>query len=324
MNRSNPGHLGRLRCGNRKQRDRWVKGDGDAGQERGCSGELSWRGLEPANLLKVCSCGHVDDCDRALVESRHRYLVAQADAGLEIVVAHSGDRPLGFAETVPIEGAARDVDGEEAILLHCVNVFERDRGVGRALVEEALGRAARRGRGIVVDACADVWGFMPEEFFSRLGFGVAQARGRRRLMHAGLPAGARLPRYLEPHYAPPPPHRLAAGRATGRAGPGEARPEVVVDVFFTPLCGGLLSKEVAVMRRAAEPYGDRVLVREWSAGDAEVRRAFGIARAVFVNGVMRPNGDTIGPAEAAGLIAEALNRFAPATAVWDDSISRLF
>ena len=267
----------------------------------GVAGELSWRGLEPANLLKVCSCGHVDDCDRALVESRHRYLVAQADAGLEIVVAHSGDRPLGFAETVPIEGAARDVDGEDAILLHCVNVFEQGRGVGRALMEEAL-----------------------EEFFSRLGFGVAQARGRRRLMHAGLPAGARLPRYLEPHYAPPPPHLLTAGRATGRAGPGEARPEVVVDVFFTPLCGGLLSKEAAVMRRAAEPYGDRVLVREWSAGDAEVRQGLGIARAVFVNGVMRPNGDTIGLAEAASLIAGALSRPAPATAVWDDSISRLF
>ena len=163
---------------------------------------------------------------------------------------------------------------------------------------------------------------MPEEFFCRLGFGVAQAKGRRRLMHAGLPAGARLPRYLEPNYAPPPLPLLAA--AAGRAGPGEARAEVVVDVFFTPLCGGLLSKEAAVMRQAAEPYGDRVLVREWSAGDVEVRHGFGIARAVFVNGVMRPNGDTIGLAEAAGLIAEALNRSAPATAVWDDSISRLF
>jgi len=187
----------------------------------GGAGELSWRGLEPANLLKVCSCGHVDDCDGALVESRRRYLVAQSDAGLEIVVAHSGDRPLGFAETVPIEGAARDVDGEDAILLHCVNVFEPHRGVGRALVEEALRRAARRGRGIVVDACADVWGFMPEEFFCRLGFGVAQAKGRRRLMHAGLPAGARLPRYLEPNYAR---HRCPFWRQP-RAGPAPGRRE---------------------------------------------------------------------------------------------------
>jgi len=54
-----------------------------------------------------------------------------------------------------------------------VNVFERGRGVGRALVEEVLRRAARLDRGVVVDACADVWGFMPVEFFSRVGFSAA-------------------------------------------------------------------------------------------------------------------------------------------------------
>ncbi len=290
----------------------------------GATAELSWRGLEPANLLEVCSCGHAEAHDPALVESRRRYLVAQMDAGLEILVAHSGDRPLGFAETVPLEAAARDVQGEGAILLHCVNVFEQGRGVGRALVEEVVRRATRRGRGVVADACADVWGFMPEEFFRRLGFGVAQARGQRRLMSVGLPQGARPPRYLEPHYDPPPPHPIPAGQAAGRVGPGEGRPEVVVDVFFTPLCSGLLSEEADVMRRAAEPYGGRVLVREWNAGDAEVRQRFGIARAVFVNRVMRPNGDTIGLEEAASLIADALSRPLPTTAVWDDSISRLF
>lgn len=282
-------------------------------------GGLSWRELEPSNSLEVCSCGHIEDYDPALVESRRSYLVTEMEAGLEIVVAHLADKPFGFAEMVPVETAARDVEGEGAIFLHCVNVFEQGRGVGRALLREVLRRAKRRGRGVVVDACTDVWGFMPEEFFSRLGFGLAQARGRRRLMHMDLPRGVRPPRYLEPHYDPPTPQPIATRPATG-----QPEPEVLVDVFFTPLCSGLLSEEAAVMRRAAEAYGDRVLVRELSAGDSEVRRRFGIARGIFVNGVMRPNNDTISLQEAASLIVDALSRPTPSRAVWDDSISRLF
>ncbi|HAZ30036.1 TPA: hypothetical protein DCY65_00465 [Candidatus Acetothermia bacterium] len=274
--------------------------------------ELAWRGLEPSNLLAICSCGHVKDHDPVLVESRRRYLEAEMQADLDIVVAHLAEKALGWAQTVPIETAARDIEGERAVFLHCVNVSEQGRGVGRALLGEVLRRAERQGRGVVVDACADVWGFMPEQFFSRLGFSVAQARGRRRLMYTGLPAGAHPPRYLAPWYDPPHPTRE------------QDKAEVIVDVFFTPLCGGSISEEAAVMRQAAEVHGDRVLVREWNAGNPEVRRRFGIARAVFVNGVMRPNGDTIRLEEASGLITDALSKPAPSHAVWDDSISRLF
>ena len=78
------------------------------------------------------------------------------------------------------------------------------------------------------------------------------------------------------------------------------------------------------MRRAAAPYGDRVLVREWDASDPAIRKRFGIARAVFVNGLMRPNDDTIALDEATALIADALTRSASAQPLWDDSISRLF
>jgi len=256
----------------------------------------------------VCSCGHIDDYDPLLAESRRQYLEAEREAGLEIVVAHVAGRPLGFAEIVPLETSARDVEGDHAVLLHCVNVFERGRGLGRALVTEVSRRAEAQRRGVVVDACSDVWGFMPEEFFLRLGFNLAEARGRRRLMYRNLPPEARQPHYLGPRYDPPP----AAGV------------QVLVDVFFTPLCSGRLSEEAAVMRRAAAPYGDRILVREWDASDPAIRKRFGIARAIFVNGLMRPNDDRIALDEAAALIADALARPALTQPLWDDSISRLF
>lgn len=294
---------------------------------------LEFRGLDESNRLAVCSCGHVDAFNRASVESRRAYLEREAAHGLIVVVAHLDGRPAGFVEAAPIEAVARDVEGEGALFLHCVTVFERGRGVGRALVEEVSRRAAAESRGLVVDACAGVYGFMPVEFFERLGFRLVEEKGRRRLLSREPPGGGRvpgarqgtrLPRYTEPRYV----FRPAGGK-------------VVVDVFFTPLCDGLRSPEGEAARQAAAGFGDRVLVREYNCGDPAVKRRYGIARAVFVDGVMRPNGDVVGVDEMRDLIRRALGRRAGAAgerggpkarqaaagrgrAVFDDTISRLF
>jgi hypothetical protein len=201
--------------------------------------------------------------------------------------------------------------------------------VGRALVEEAARVAAIAGRGLVVDALHDVYGFMPMEFFTRLGFRVLALRGSRRLMYRPCAPWAETATPLRAGTRgaatqPSPAHYLTP-RYTFKPAPGRA---VTIDVFFTPLCGGLVSEEAVMMRKAASDYPGLVEVREYNCGDPEVRRRYGIARAVFVNGVMRPNGDVIGIDEARGLLRKAVIAAAagrpPSAPDWDDTISRLF
>ncbi|MEW6398144.1 MAG: hypothetical protein AB1503_03125, partial [Bacillota bacterium] len=150
-------------------------------------------------------------------------------------------------------------------------------------------------------------------FFSRLGFELVETRGTRRLMvkRLGRSTGEKPARpiaaYMHPTY-------------TFEPVPGA----VVVDVFFTPLCTGQWSPEAAIMREAARPYGDRVVVRVYNCGDLAVRRRYGIARAVFVNGVMRPNGDVITLEEARRLLERAFAEPPGGGPRWDDTISRLF
>jgi len=260
----------------------------------------------------------MDAGDRLDAESRGRYIEKESANGLVLVVAHSrvDYRPLGFVELVPIETAARDVTGEGAMFLHCILVLEGGAGIGRALLGECERLAQASSRGLVVDGCHDVYGFMPASYFARQGFVVAESRGSRRLMYknpagAGKP-GIPVPRYLEPSYRIDPPQGAPPG-------------VVVVDVFHTPLCTGHRSPEFEVMRQAAARYGERVTVRSWDAGDPEIRRRYGIARAIFVNGAMRPNGDTIKIEEASRLLDTAFQRGTPIDPPsWDDSISRLF
>jgi GNAT superfamily N-acetyltransferase len=290
---------------------------------------MEFRGLDESNWLAVCSCGHLEDYDPAAVASRRHYLEAGAESGLRLIVAHLRGRPAGFAELVPIETAARDISGEGALFLHCVLVLDERRGVGRALVEEAARVAAIAGRGLVVDALHDVYGFMPMEFFTRLGFRVLALRGSRRLMYRPCAPWAETATPLRAGTRgaatqPSPAHYLTP-RYTFKPAPGRA---VTIDVFFTPLCGGLVSEEAVMMRKAASDYPGLVEVREYNCGDPEVRRRYGIARAVFVNGVMRPNGDVIGIDEARGLLRKAVIAAAagrpPSAPDWDDTISRLF
>lgn len=268
---------------------------------------LEFRRLEASNRLAVCSCGHFETADPRLVASRQRYLEEQEQHGLCVIVAHLAGEPAGFVQLTPLETAARDVRGEGALFVHCITVFRRGSRVGRQLVEEAARVAAGQSRGLVVDALERVYGYMPAEFFARMGFHLIQARGARRLMARGLPPGAPWPAYREPRYT----FRPVQG-------------QVVVDVYFTPLCTGRCSREPVVIRLVAREYPGKVTVRVHDCADPEVRERHGIARAVFVNGVMRPNGDLITLDEARALVEAALAREPAGCASWDDSISRLF
>jgi len=89
--------------------------------------------------------------------------LAQAfiDNGWVRVAVDASDTPIGFSVVIPSDGPAHELDGL------FVEPAQMRRGVGRALVEDATGRA--RGRGAVV---MDVTAGPAEPFYERAGFTV--------------------------------------------------------------------------------------------------------------------------------------------------------
>ncbi len=77
------------------------------------------------------------------------------------VAVGDGDRAIGFAVVIPAGGGAHELDGL------FVEPDHMHRGVGRALVEDAVARASANGA-----ACLDVTAGPAEGFYERVGFVV--------------------------------------------------------------------------------------------------------------------------------------------------------
>ncbi len=257
----------------------------------------------------VATCGHVGEHGPARVRNaamRQGYLAGMEGAGLRVKAAREGGRTRGFIQYCPIEIAARPFAGGRLVLIHCVNA-ERGAGYGRALVEAAEADARTNALGIAVEGYEhpDGFWFMPAEYFRRLGYVEAARRGIGRLMWKAFSPAAEPPRYLEPRFDPD----FPAGR-------------VAVDLFFTPLCG---YAEVLIVREVCAGYGDRVLLREYNAGDPEVRNRYGIVRALFVNGRGRCGGDVVTPDELRAMIERAVADPGPPRVSFDpERINLLF
>jgi thiol-disulfide isomerase/thioredoxin len=110
--------------------------------------------------------------------------------------------------------------------------------------------------------------FMPGSFFEKLGYVVHERRGGEALYvkslgDAGGQWTARLP---APRYS----FRPVEGR-------------VAVDLFWNTFCQ-TSRIEAARVREVAAEFGDKVVLREYCADDADVLRAHELPRAIFVNG----------------------------------------
>jgi GNAT superfamily N-acetyltransferase len=90
------------------------------------------------------------------------------DAGWVRIAVAADDEPIGFSVVIPADGGAHELD---ALF---VEPGRMQRGVGRALVEDAAARAARAGA-----ACLEVTAGPAQGFYERVGFtliGSAETR----------------------------------------------------------------------------------------------------------------------------------------------------
>jgi thiol-disulfide isomerase/thioredoxin len=135
------------------------------------------------------------------------------------------------------------------------------------LVAAAEAEAERQGKkGLVTYGYYHDFWFMPAPYFEKLGFEVAARRGDEAILWKVFDSSAEPPSFLGKK------HRLEPI-------PGK----VIVDLFFNTFC---LTSDVEAerVREVAAEFGDAITLREYDAGDREVRERHGRSRGIFVNG----------------------------------------
>ncbi len=205
----------------------------------------------------------------ACAKRRVGWLRAAHGDGVRAKVAVLNDEPVGFAYVLPIECSPWGPRGRDLLVIPCLYVRPEaeHQGVGQALVEAADEEVEHQGRkGLCVLANNHEAWFMPQAYFEAQGFEVATKRGVELVLWRRHTADAEPPELLEASYRFRP-----------------VRDKVVVDLFWNRFC--LTSEmEAQRVREVVAEFGDRAVLNEHHACDAEELSCYQIPRGIYVQG----------------------------------------
>ena len=233
---------------------------------------ITVRDMQAEDEEFVGSCTHVRETTEWTASCRRRvpWLRANFRRGLRAKVALLEGVHAGFLLVMPIEIAPWGPVGRDLMAIQCLTIKDeaRSKGVGRRLIAAAEEETQRQNRKAVtvVAFFHDFW-FMPAPFFERCGFEVVRRKGKLAILWKVFDPSAAPPTFPDRHYEFVP----AAGK-------------VVIDLFWSRSCL-TTDTEAQRVREVAEEFGDSVLLREYCSDDPQVRSAYGIFRAIFVNGI---------------------------------------
>ena len=230
------------------------------------------RDLRTDDEYFVGTCSHRNESEEIDASSRRRiaWLKENHARGVRVKVALRGEQRVGFLFCMPIAASPWGPRGENLLVVPCLYVLphSKDHGIGGALLEAAEQEARDQGLAGVVLQAIDLadWWFMPAAYFQDRGWLEADRRGATRLLWKPFTDGVEPPRLLEPAYA----FRPVPGR-------------VVVDLFWNRFC---LTSDVEAqrVRDVVAEFGDRVVLNEHAADEAETLARYGIARALYFDG----------------------------------------
>ncbi|MFC1526424.1 GNAT family N-acetyltransferase [Candidatus Latescibacterota bacterium] len=229
------------------------------------------RDMTPADEAFVGSCTHIDETAEWTASCARRvpWLRQMHVHGLRVKVAVDDGEHVGFLYCMPIERAPWGPVGRDLMVIQCLVVQDKVKGhgVGRELVQAAEDEARTQGkRGVAAIAFYHDFWLLPASFYEACGYRVVRRKGASAVMWKAFDSSAEPPDFLEPRYTYTP----VAGK-------------VVVDLFWTLSC--LTSDtEAQRVREVCAEIGDSVCLREFCAGEPEIRDAAGICRAIYVNG----------------------------------------
>ncbi len=124
------------------------------------------------NILDLYTgcCPEEAKYQEALKKSAELFLKKQRN-GWTGLVAYNEGKPVGRVEFYPLEESFAGISGENLYFMPCINMLSgyRQKGYGRKVIEELLKATSDR-KGVVTWTVVEGW--MPSEFFEKMGFEV--------------------------------------------------------------------------------------------------------------------------------------------------------
>lgn len=237
---------------------------------------MSVESLTRANLRQAVFCArspivHGDAGERML--RRLEEGLGRGTLRGQVAWAQEGE-PSGFVLYYPIEAAPIEMGGEGFYAIQCLFVQPGGwrQGVGRTLVEAAIGDAQEQGAsGLAVEAFSfppdeEGFEFMPQNFFLKMGFQEVASRGPGALLFLPLRPEAKAPCYLEASFSPP-------------SGGDRLR----IDLLNCERCCVSVAN-CEMVKQVAEDYSDRVEIREHDQNSRQAVLEKGMAIGIFMDG----------------------------------------
>jgi predicted N-acetyltransferase YhbS/thiol-disulfide isomerase/thioredoxin len=200
---------------------------------------------------------------------RISWLRSMESKGLRVKVALLDEIHVGFLYLIPIEINPWSIKGDNLMVFPCLVAHSKfsNKGVGSELIKAAEEETIFLHRkGIVtIGYFWDFW-FMPAKYFLKLGYEVAQSRGKEAILWKKFEKTANSPSFQDENYK----FSLVEGK-------------IVIDLFWNIFCQ-TSDVEAQRVREVVTEYGNNVILNEYSSVDQQSLQKYGINRRIYVNG----------------------------------------
>ena len=191
------------------------------------------------------------------------FLEEKLKRGGRAKLAYIGSSVVGFIEYYPIEIAPMEIVGKDLMVIFCIDVKEKRRGIGRTLLNACLEDSRKLGRkGVAVTCAGDHW--MAQSFFQKQGF-IEAVKGKWMSILLKKFEEVENPDWLQGSFEP----KLQKGK-------------IVVSIFQNDRCA-IIWRNAEVVRKVAEEFKEHVVINEYDTNTRENILKYKEVGAIYVN-----------------------------------------
>ena len=192
-----------------------------------------------------------------------KFLEEKLKRGGRAKIAYRGDNVVGFIEYYPIEIVPMEIVGKDLMVIFCMDVKEKRKGIGSSLLRACLEDSRKLGRkGVAVTCANDFW--MAQSFFQKQGF-TEVAKWAYMSMLLKKFEEVENPNWLKGSFEP----KLQKGK-------------IVVSIFQNDRCPTIW-RNAEVARKVAEEFKEHVVVNEYDTNTRENILEYKEVGAIYVN-----------------------------------------